>query len=132
MGIAELAGIVRRGLGADQAAAEALVGACRLRGAKPDFYGAGGPAAAALWQRFTERRVLAEVAGKQQLLDTVLGWPHDRHSDDDWYSCSQARDAAGEYVCTNESREGEPCDCGRDARVLAILNHLAQPYQETT
>lgn len=80
--------------------------------------------------RHDPRRVLTEVAGKRALLDEALGWRHDVH-DDSWFTCQAATDEhdGGTYA---ETDGGGPCGCGRDARVLAILTHLAQPYQETT
>jgi hypothetical protein len=62
--------------------------------------------------RHDPARILAEVASKRALLDEVLGW---KHASDCWVGTPNPG----------------PCDCGRDARVPAVLTHLAQPYQET-
>jgi hypothetical protein len=74
--------------------------------------------------RHDPRRVLAEVASKRALLDEVLGWGH-LVVEDGWYSCSQA----GEE-CWDDVRNGQPCDCGLDERVRAVLQRLADPYRE--
>jgi hypothetical protein len=109
MGIDELAALVRAGLDADEQPAKGLLGAARFLDRTPDFYGAGGPAAEALWRRFSEARVLAEVASKRELVARLLREKH--HAD-----CVSSIDVW--------------CDCGRDARVLAVLQLLATPYQE--
>lgn len=57
-------------------------------------------------------RVLRDVAARRQLLDEALGWDHG-------------------HAFNGEGCPGDPCLCGRDARVLAVLQLLAQPYQET-
>jgi hypothetical protein len=61
----------------------------------------------------TTTRALARVNGLRALLDEALGWEHGRS-----YS--------------GEGCHFDPCLCGRDERVLAVLTRLAQPYQETT
>jgi hypothetical protein len=60
-------------------------------------------------------RVLAEVEAKRALLDEILAWEHERRSP---RCCEKVI-----------SPRGNRCDCGRDARVLGLLRHLAQPYQ---
>lgn len=64
-------------------------------------------------------RVLGEVASKRALLAEALGWGHDtsRHT------------AFGEPSRLCGASAGNPCDCGRDDRVRAVLTLLAQPYQ---
>lgn len=52
----------------DEAVAKGLIGACRSMVREPDFYGVGGPAAEALWQRFSPARVLAEVDAKRKII----------------------------------------------------------------
>jgi hypothetical protein len=64
-------------------------------------------------------RVLAEVASKRALLGLTLATPH-------------GHVVHGYRPCTSLYRKGEPCDCGRDERVHAVLTLLAQPYQETS
>ena len=76
-------------------------------------------------------RAHREVAAKQALLDRLLAEPHERFEEDHWYSCGALEDSDGTYLCYNDSRVGE-CTCGRDARIRAYLELLAQPYQETT
>lgn len=68
--------------------------------------------------------VLRDVAAKRQLLDQALGWEH-YEVDDPWFSCCAAPNAPAEH-------RGQPCTCGRDERVLAVLQALTAPYQETT
>lgn len=69
--------------------------------------------------RHDPARVLAEVASKRALLDLALGWSHDAAEYGVRYApCEALADPPG------------PCDCGWDERVLAVLQHLAQPYQE--
>ena len=75
--------------------------------------------------------ILRDVAARRTLLDEALGWGHRIDGTDEWYSCSQARDGDGEFATYDDTRAGKPCDCGRDARVLAVLTALAAPYQET-
>jgi hypothetical protein len=72
--------------------------------------------------RHDPRWVLAEVSAKRALLDEALGWEH-HEAGDQFYSC-RARPDLPDWV------ESGRCDCGRDARVLAVLTHLAQPYLE--
>jgi hypothetical protein len=72
------------------------------------------------WQADYAQADLAEVASKRALLDEALAWEHGLVR----WDHNQVR------AC--ESVINKPCDCGRDARVHAVLTHLAQPYQETT
>lgn len=123
MGITELAELVRAGLDADEDVAIDLERAAKFPERVPDFYGAGGPAAKYLWQRFSTHRVLADVAAKRQLLGQALGWGH-YEVDDPWYSCSAAPNAPSEH-------RTHGCTCGRDERVHAVLQALATPYRET-
>jgi hypothetical protein len=66
----DIADFIRARLDEDEQAASGLVNAAKMLGAKPDFYGAGGPAAEAFWERFDPTRILADVAAKRQLLST--------------------------------------------------------------
>ena len=75
-------------------------------------------------QRADPARVLRDVTARRALLERLLAEQH-RMEEDGWYSCSQT----GEE-CYDDSRRDEPCDCGRDARVLAYLELLAQPYAD--
>jgi hypothetical protein len=65
--------------------------------------------------RHDPARVLARVAATRALLDEILAWEHERRSP---RCCEKVI-----------SPRGNRCDCGRDARVLGLLRHLAQPYQ---
>jgi hypothetical protein len=69
--------------------------------------------------RHDPARILAEVASKRALLAEVIGWTHNAVTVD-----------RKRYCCASEA--GDPCDCGRDARVTAVLRHLAQPYTEAS
>lgn len=72
--------------------------------------------------RHNPERILADVAAKRVLLDEVLGWEH--HFSDDYHETCPG------YL--REPGDDRPCRCGRDERVLAVLRHLAQPYQEAS
>jgi hypothetical protein len=64
--------------------------------------------------------ILAEVALRRHTSCT-----------DGWYSCSQATEEAGfpvDEVCSDDDREGQPCDCGLDRRRAAILHPLVTAY----
>jgi hypothetical protein len=70
--------------------------------------------------RHDPERVLARVAATRALLDEILAWEHGVDEDGD--------------PCPRRGTTAR-CQCGRDARVLGLLRHLAQPYQtsqETT
>jgi hypothetical protein len=81
-------------------------------------------------------RILRDVTAKRSLLAAITAEPHDYNPGDEFYSCSQAvdpdEDDPGENYpgsgCSNEERAGQPCDCGRDARVLRVLRILAGVY----
>jgi hypothetical protein len=62
----------------DEAAAKGLLNAARELGKKPNFYGAGGPAAEAYWDRFNLTRILADVAVMRAVIH-VAGRSHDYH-----------------------------------------------------
>jgi hypothetical protein len=68
--------------------------------------------------RHDPHRILADVAARRTLLDDALAWRHGlvRWDHDRVLAC--------------DSVLGKPCDCGRDARVRAVLTALATPYQE--
>jgi hypothetical protein len=65
----DIADFIRARLNEDEQAASGLVNAAKMLGAKPDFYGAGGPAAEAFWARFDPARVLADVVARRRILD---------------------------------------------------------------
>ena len=66
--IDEMAEFMEERVNEDESAAEALDVAARLPGKVPDFFGAGGPAAEAFWERFGPLRVLAGVEAKRLVL----------------------------------------------------------------
>lgn len=64
----------------------------------------------------------------------VLAEQHDYNPLDEYYSCSQAREGQGTIAgptgepgsgCSDPDRKGQPCDCGRDARVARLLGIIA-------
>lgn len=55
-------------LNEDEAVAKGLLGATRILGRGPDFYGAGGPAAEAYWQHFDTGRTLADADARCALI----------------------------------------------------------------
>lgn len=90
--------------------------------------------------RWQPTRALADIAAKRELLDTVMAWEHDYHDDDTWFSCSQALLPIGQRTdpedsepgsgCSDDSRRGQPCDCGLDRRRTAILLPLATIWSD--
>jgi hypothetical protein len=83
-------------------------------------------------------RMLREVKAKRDLIAAILAEKHDWVAGDEFYSCSQAVDYAGlnhesrepGSACSDPDRAGQPCDCGRDARVERLLRILAGIYEE--
>jgi Family of unknown function (DUF6221) len=81
-------------------------------------------------------RVLRRVRATRELVAAVLAEPHAVIPGDEFYSCSQAADpdpAPGEggpgSGCSDDSRAGQPCDCGRDARVARLLGIIASGWE---
>ena len=83
-------------------------------------------------------RMLREVKAKRDLIAAILAEKHDWVAGDEFYSCSQAVDYAGlnhesrepGSACSDPDRAGQPCDCGRDARVERLLGILAGVYED--
>lgn len=81
---------------------------------------------------------LRRVRAGQDLLAAILGERHDYNPSDEYYSCSQAVgedpdpnvSLARGSGCSDPGRAGQPCDCGRDARVERLLRILAGVYEE--
>ena len=73
------------------------------------------------WQRDGAEPKLAEVSSRRALLDEALAWEHHVDPDDDPH-----------YTCPILIWPHIPCTCGRDARVTAVLRHLAAPYTEAS
>lgn len=71
--------------------------------------------------------VIADCDGKLALIDDLLA---ERHAvvDDCWYTCGAATEERDGGETCHETRQGGPCDCGRDARVHRRLAVLAQPF----
>jgi len=87
--------------------------------------------------RHDPARVLRDVKAGRDLLAAILAERHDYNPSDEYYSCSQAEDydpAPGEggpgSGCSDPDRAGQPCDCGRDARVERLLRILAGAYED--
>lgn len=134
MGIIELAELVRAGLNGDEYVARQAM--AELPGATgrwvysghdvKDVSGAvmlqhdGNIAGAKHAARHDPATVLRDLAARRELLGQALAWEHGlvRWDHDEVRAC--------------ESVIGKPCECGRGERVLAVLQALAKPYQETT
>ena len=72
---------------------------------------------------------IARCAAELAELDAIEAIPHQRVIDDEWFSCSQARDEYGALSCYNDDRKGGPCDCGRDAFVDRMTRAKAYGYR---
>jgi len=77
--------------------------------------------------RHDPSRTLRDVQAKRDLAAAILREPHTFIPGDEYYSCSQAVDGSG---CSDPDRAGQPCDCGRDARVERLLRILVGVYEE--
>ena len=83
-------------------------------------------------------RKFRDVRAGRDLLAAILAERHDWVAGDEFYSCSQAVDYAGlnhesrepGSACSDPDRAGQPCDCGRDARVERLLGILAGVYED--
>lgn len=62
--------------------------------------------------------VLADIAAKRKLLDELLAEPH----------ASVSPGGSTEIYCGADYGTGEPCDCGRDERVVRYVRLLAEAY----
>jgi hypothetical protein len=113
--------------------------ATRFVDGRPDFYGRGGPAAEACWDRFTPERALRRAKATRDLVAEILAEGH-HYDESDYYCCSQAREAiydgwtrTGEgppgSACSDPERSGKPCDCGRDAAVARRLGIIAGEWE---
>lgn len=88
----DLVAFIRARLDEDEAIAKGLAMATRFVDGRPDFYGRGGPAADAHWDRFTSDRELREVEAKRRIADRHD--PCDDWSYGDSSSCPELRDLA--------------------------------------
>jgi hypothetical protein len=135
--IAALAKTIRNGLAADEWKARELEGArfestdylwdtryliVKLSSGKTQHTTEFSADLARHIERHDPHRVLADVAARRTLLDEALGWEHQ--------AGSESYVGAPYRLCPGAG--GGPCDCGRDARVRAVLTALATPYQEET
>jgi Family of unknown function (DUF6221) len=97
-----------------------------------------GPAVARHIARNDPARKLRDVRAGRDLLAAILAERHDYNPSDEFYSCSQAVgddpdpnvSLARGSGCSDPDRAGQPCDCGRDARVERLLRILAGVYED--
>lgn len=80
--------------------------------------------------RHDPARVLRDVESARALAAEITAIPHEYVEGDSWFSCSQARtewseDAEPGSGCSDDTRAGKPCDCGRDAKVARMLALIA-------
>ncbi len=88
--------------------------------------------------RHDPARTLREVRAKRDLIAAILAERHDYTPCVEYYSCSQAVgddpdpnvSLARGSGCSDPDRAGQPCDCGRDARVERLLRIVATVYEE--
>lgn len=81
-------------------------------------------------------RTLRRVKATRDLVAEILAGRHDYNNGDEFYSCSQAveygTDGEPGSGCADPERAGEPCDCGRDARVARLLGIIASEWEEAS
>jgi hypothetical protein len=92
-------------------------------------------------ERFRPLRALRRVRATRELVAAILAEGH-YHAEAPYYSCSQARENEGMIAeiagppglpgsaCWDEDRAGKPCDCGRDAKVVRMLEIIAGEWEE--
>jgi hypothetical protein len=78
--------------------------------------------------------VLRGCAADRKLIAEVQSWKHFYLDEDNWFSCGLAVDSNepdGEpgSGCANDTKAGDHCDCGLEARQLRILRPLAERYE---
>lgn len=74
-------------------------------------------------------RNAAECEAKRAL---IKSFDDERHAvvEDCWYTCAAAtEEREGEDTC-DDTRQGGPCDCGRDRRVAERLSIMATAYAD--
>jgi hypothetical protein len=79
------------------------------------------------------RRCAADRALITEITSMKQPWKHDE-CEASYYACAQAPawdDSAPGAGCSDDDRAGQPCDCGRDARVRTVLTRLAEGYGVT-
>lgn len=89
--------------------------------------------------RHDPARARREVTAMRSLVAAIVAEPHAYIPGDSWYSCSQAvvpdpaddEDRVPGSGCMDDTRRGQPCDCGRDARAGRLLGILAGIYDGT-
>lgn len=117
--------------GQDEKDAEVLVGGKAVIRCDYEY---GGRLFADHIARHDPASVLRRCAADRALIAEITAWKH-AESEDSWYSCSQAPawdDPTPGSGCANDDRAGQPCDCGRDDRVNALLGHIATGYGVTS
>jgi hypothetical protein len=80
----------------DERTAEALMTATRMAGRMPDFTGCGGPCAEDYWKRFSEGRMLREVAAKRAVIREVLDYESRLDAE---YGCGHSAEAIANSKC---------------------------------
>jgi hypothetical protein len=134
--IAAIAATIEARLAEAKQIAGGLMFACRIPDREPDFFACGGPAAETYWHKFAPASVIRDVEATRSLVAEILKFSHVYNGSDEYYSCTQATDPHEEGAepgsgCFNE-RAGEPCDCGRDARVGRLLGIIAGRWEPVT
>lgn len=72
--------------------------------------------------------VIADCDAKLALIDDLLAERHEVVDGDCWYTCAAATEERDGGETCDDNRLGNPCDCGRDARVNRRLLILARPF----
>ena len=83
-------------------------------------------------------RTLRRVKATRDLVAAITAEQH--YTDEvGYYSCSQAQEGTGLVGgptgppgsgCSDPERSGQPCDCGRDARVAGLLSIIAGEWEQ--
>lgn len=79
--------------------------------------------------RHDPARVLADIEAKKQTISTLLSAKH-AVCEDSWYTCPAATEERDGGECGQDDMRGEPCECGRDDRLITHLCLLALPYAD--
>jgi len=95
-------------------------------------------AADAYIECFRPLRALRRVRAVRGLVAAIMAEQH-YSADVEYCSCSQALEGAGLIGgptgppgsgCSDPERAGKPCDCGRDAKVVRMLEIIASEWEE--
>lgn len=84
------------------------------------------------WRQVSEPapdlEVIADFEAKLALLADLTSERHEVVDGDCWYTCAAATEEQDGGETCDDNRRGNPCDCGRDARITRRLRILAQPF----